>query len=455
MGTTNTIALPSAPSDLVQALTGRGAHIVTGQDVRSAIASISPGLHDGSVASVLLVHGSDHEAELIEVWARSLAPFVSARFVGLGQWESADLCLEVGCSLADLVAALGLEPEDGDGSVTVGADGALDEGEADDGPAGQSAPSSVGPPSEGAPGQPWGTHPDPQRDESPAPFVPPAPDRAGERGTTFRPWGQGPSRGVLPRQADWSRVLFLISGRGGVGRSTMGIAVAERAASHLGRDVVLVDANTGQAGLATNLRAVRSGESSSLPTIADLRAGASVQHVVSGPQAVRRAGGTRVGFASVLAPDPDQATTEACSPDRYQQVIDELAQVSDLIVVDTCVAWQSDPTSITSGLVAPGLRDGASVLVVTDMSPEGVEGARRLVAWATRLAPGRVAGLLNKAPASAVPAVAEASRLFAPAPCLGVIPYSESIAVAAARGRPVGRLTGLAADKVLTHLGVA
>ena len=396
---------------------------------------------------------------MAEVWARSLAEFIPAQFVGIGPWESIKARLEPGCSLADLLTALGLTPEYGDDVVTVGADGTLDSGDIDD--------EAIKPPTvaaddlsqEGVPEakqrSPWGSRIDQGRTE---PYALPAQSHMSEQEKLFSPWGSTrPHEGAFLRYegTDWSRVVFLVSGRGGVGRSLLSIAIAERAASHLGRNAVLVDANVGQAGLATNLRAVKDGSPSALPTIADLRAGASVQHVVSGPDDMRRAGGVRVGFACVLAPDPDQATADACSPDRYRQVIDELAPVSDLIVVDTCVVWQSDPTSITSGLVSPGLRAGASVLVVTDPSLEGVAGAHRLVSWATRLAPGRVAGLLNKAPAFAAPSQVEASRLFSPAPCLGVIPYSESIAVAAVRGHPVGRLTGLAADKVLAHLGIA
>ena len=395
---------------------------------------------------------------MLEVWAGSLSPFVPTRFIGIGQWESAQARLEPGCSLAQLLTELGLDPVDGDEGVSVRADGTLDRPDVEEGGA-ASSPSSASnevPSSERSEQLPWGA--DPVREQT-VQGVEKELEPVGERDAPFSPWGESRTDRGAPRPrldgVDWSRVVFLVSGRGGVGRSLMGIAIAERAAGHLGRNVVLVDANVGQAGLATNLRVVQGGVPSVLPTIADLRAGASVQHVVSGPDQVRRAGGIRVDFACVLAPDPDQATADACSPRCYRQVIDELAPVSDLIVVDTTVAWQSDPTSITTDLVAPGLRSGASILVVTDPSLEGAQGARRLVRWATRLAPGRVAGLLNKAPVSAVPDQAEASKLFAPVPCLAVVPYVESVGVAAARGRPVGRLTGLAADKVLAHLGVA
>ncbi|ARD42457.1 hypothetical protein [Actinomyces gaoshouyii] len=450
------IALPLAPDALVKVLTDRGARLTTGDDVRTAVAAISPLLHGGDVDAVLLVHAGGRETDLVDVWARSLAEFAPARFVGIGKWGPAVTSLEAGCSLTDLLTELGLEPEAGDDTVTVRADGTLDGATADSAPDQTSAAAGEGraeppapdvreaQPETGSPA-PWGAR-GRIRPRPPASSTP-----ALEQPKRSAPWGAS-----RPHEHDWSGVLFLVSGRGGVGRSTMSVAIAERAASHLGRNVVLVDANVGQAGLATNLRAIGDTGASRLPTIADLRTGASVQQVVTGPDDLRRAGGVRIGFACVLAPDPDQATAAACSPDRYRQVIDELTPVSDLVVVDTCVAWQSDPTGITDGLITPGLQAGASILVVTDPSLEGVAGARRLVSWATRLAPGRVSGLLNKVPPSAaVLGPTEASTLFSPAPCLGAVTYSESVAVAAARARPIGRLTALAADKVLTHLGIS
>ena len=105
--------------------------------------------------------------------------------------------------------------------------------------------------------------------------------------------------------------------------------------------------------------------------------------------------------------------------------------------------------------MAPGLRAGASALIVSDASLEGMEGVRRLAKWATRLAPGRVTGLLNMAPVSAVPDEASASKLFKPVPCLAVVPYDESVQVRAAKGQPIHRLPCLAADKILAHLGIA
>lgn len=482
------IALISS-SELVRVLADRGAEVVTGDSAQSAISVITPALRDGTVDAVLLTRPDEHEAGMVNAWARSLASFLPAtRFIGVGDWCAAGAQLEPGCTLERLLDELGLVAVDGDGDVIVAADGGLDRSRVEPVP---DEPEQAPPPRprtsdqerfEQSPGagdtgwRPWGSDPGPDTAENAAwgaggrepgsgagegarPAPAPASGSADEvRGpASFAPWGR--LRDAAPAEAidvsDWSRVVFLVSGRGGVGRSSLAINIAERAAGSLKRDVILIDANIGQGGLATNLRVVRAGAAAALPTIADLGAGANVQQVVCGAGEVRASGGAAISFASVLAPDPDQATPAACSPQRYRRVIDQLAPVSDLLVVDTCVSWQADPTRIASDLVAPGLRAGASVLVVSDASLEGAEGARRLVRWAGRLAPGRVAGLLNMAPASAVPDQATASRLFKPAPCLAVIPYDESVRLRAAAGRPVHRLLGLAADRVLSHLGVA
>lgn len=496
------IALISSP-ELSRALTSRGAEVVTGDSVRSAISAITPRLRDGTIDIVLLVCSDERAASMVDVWARSLASFVPTRFVGVGEWGSAQVSLDPGCSLARLLEELDLEAAAGDEDVTVSVDGGLSRHQPEPG-----ADSAVEIPE--APTWAAGRGQDSQRSEPVHAWMPPtdaateeiprirtqadAPAASSQNGgaqnpdpataeprptpappvettdepvtrasspAAFDPWGAPrprvcapDTRERVPSDSDWSHVIFLVSGRGGVGRSATAINIAEQAADRLKRNVVLVDANVGQGGLATNLRVARGGAPSTLPTIADLVAGASVQRIVSGSEAVRGAGGASVAFASVLAPDPDQATPEASSPQHYRRVIDLLAPVSDLLVVDTCVSWQRDPTGIASGLIAPGLRAGANALVVTDASLEGMDGARRLVRWATRLAPGRVAGLLNMSPASAAPDLAAAGKLFNPVPCLAVVPYDETVRLRAAKGQPVHRLLSLAADKVLAHLGI-
>lgn len=466
------IALTAGVSELSEVLESRGAEVVTGDGdgVQSAISAITPGLRDGTVDVVLLVCSDEQAVGMVGVWARSMALFAPAtRFVGLGDWEGVQARVEPGCSLARLLGELGLGTREGDGQVTVRADGSLVRPRAEpvsevvSAPSGEPGESSAARspgdgPEPGSSSGAWGSsrtsspalwggpEPGPGREASPSGTGPEAgPEPAALSGAV--PWGGGQVR-------DWGNVLFVLSGRGGVGRSSMAINLAEQAA-RAGRNVVLVDANVGQGGLATNLRVVRDGAASALPTIADLVAGAGVQQAVAGPKAVRSAGGADISFASVLAPDPDQATPEASSPQCYRRVVDRLVPLADLVVVDTCVSWVRDPTGIAPDLVAPGLRAGASALVVSDASLEGVNGVRRLVGWATRLAPGRVTGLLNMVPASAVPDQASASKLFRPVPCLAVVPYDESVRLRAARGVPVHRLLGLAADKVLAHLGVA
>lgn len=468
------IIASTALSELTQVLTARGAEVVTGDSVQSAISAITPKLRDGTVDAVLLICPDESARGTINIWARSMASFVSTRFVGVGDWEAAQVNLKPGCDLTRLLNELSLDAANGDERVTVSVAGELTRPHVESSERESSLASSASRFDREQPQHPgtssaWGSSPAPGKQTSwgrhrdPAPVDMPAREAASALDAetvdslppVVLPWGGATQAHEGRIDSDWGNVVFLISGRGGVGRSTMAISIAEQAAGRLGRNVVLVDANIGQGGLATNLRVARDGAPSTLPTIADLVAGASTQQAVAGPKAVRASGGAAVNFASVLAPDPDQATPEASSPQHYRQVIDSLASVSDLVVVDTCVSWQKDPTGIASNLVAPGLRAGASALIVSDASLEGMEGVRRLAKWATRLAPGRVTGLLNMAPVSAVPDEASASKLFKPVPCLAVVPYDESVQVRAAKGQPIHRLPCLAADKILAHLGIA
>ena len=473
---------------MARVLEARGAQVVAGddpEDLKASAGAVAAAVRSGDVDGVLLLAPDETSAGMLQTWLRTVSAGSSVKFVGVGRWEGA-VSLEPGCSLADVLEALGLEPLAGDADAVVEADGRVHGhvvvggpgGEEQEGPVGPWGASDPGRLVSGEAGRPgWrpgrpveskGRQGSKDFFSSPwsaavarcEPAVAPAPASAAAQvtaapadGTRSRAgWGNVglPGSRALDEahaDSDWGNVVFLVAGRGGVGRTSLGINIAEQAVRRHDKNVVLVDA---AGGLAPALKVMRDGATCPPPTIGDLAAGASAQQVVSGPEDIRRAGGAAVSFASVFAPDPEQPRPEAS---RYLRVIDLLAPLSDLVVVDTPVIRERN--GLATGLLAPGLRAGASALVLSDASLEGVDSVCRLVPWLQRLAPGRVTGVLSIMPVSALPDQAVAGKLIAPVPCLAVVPYDESVRLRAAKGQPVHRLLGAAASKVLAHLGVA
>ena len=87
------------------------------------------------------------------------------------------------------------------------------------------------------------------------------------RGPAPRPQPR-PGHRVNDRRAD---VLFVFSGKGGVGKTSVALGLAERAGQHL--RVVLVDANRGQGDIRTYLRLGRSTPADRLGGRRDRRPG--------------------------------------------------------------------------------------------------------------------------------------------------------------------------------------
>ena len=112
-----------------------------------------------------------------------------------------------------------------------------------------------------------------------------------------------PGHRVHDRRGD---VLFVFSGKGGVGKTSVALALAERAGSHL--RVVLVDANRGQGDIRTYLRLGRS----TLPTIWAAAATGDPARAIVPPEklfAARHRQLQELHFAVVMAPQGDPTRT--------------------------------------------------------------------------------------------------------------------------------------------------
>ena len=208
-----------------------------------------------------------------------------------------------------------------------------------------------------------------------------------------RPAGPGPR--VPDRPGD---VVFVFSGKGGVGKTTLALGLAQRAGRHL--QVVLVDANRGQGDVRTYLRL----GGSALPTIWAAAASGDPARAVLPPGEVNAARHRRLQelrFGLVMAPHGDQVDPTTVTPAVYRAVLAAAQAVADLVVVDTQIVEDGvDTTGLIDGLLIPALRDGGWALAVADTFSAGLTNTLQRVraVHAAGIPPDRLMSALCRVP---------------------------------------------------------
>lgn len=219
---------------------------------------------------------------------------------------------------------------------------------------------------------PDGAHQIDDGDFRTAPATSPAPEddffaRRAENSSRRHPSPSTPRHS--PRR-DLGRVILSASGKGGVGKSSSGIAMAE-IASREGLRVVVVDANRGQADLRKYLRL---GDAP-LRTAYDAYVTGDPAQAILTPDDyghLRRAARLDVpDFAIVLGPPRDQADPRLVSAAVYGSIIDHARSIADLVIVDTQII-EAHRTDLWDDLFLPLLRTDAWMLAITDESTPGV-----------------------------------------------------------------------------------
>lgn len=224
------------------------------------------------------------------------------------------------------------------------------------------------PPPEYAPQQP---QPQPQV-RQPAVHHPPVVEQPAPRvpATTRRPVASG--RRLAP-------LVVSLAAKAGVGKSTLAISLAQRAATRggLGR-VVVVDANRGQGDVRKYLRVGQAR----LPSVYDSAMSGDPRTAIITParlNAERDPSLPEVGIAVALAPPRNQADPEVVSAEVYRSVIDAARSAADLVVVDTQIVEAHDTSGIIDGVVIPLLSTpNAWGLGVADDSRPGLD---NLLGW--------------------------------------------------------------------------
>ena len=167
-----------------------------------------------------------------------------------------------------------------------------------------------------------------------------------------------------------AKVIISFAGKGGVGKTSCALAMAQRA-SEAGLRAAVVDMNRGQGDVRTFLRLANPN----LPSIYNASISGLMEDAVLSPQQIndsRRPDLPKLGFALVLAPPPELADPRVVTADIYRKIIEFLKIKVDLVIVDTQIAEAHDTTGLIENLVIPSLIDGAWGLGVTDMSSAGL-----------------------------------------------------------------------------------
>lgn len=195
------------------------------------------------------------------------------------------------------------------------------------------------------------------RAQSPAP----APIPATAHAAAYPPPGFS---GSGPR----ATTVLVAAGKGGVGKTTSAIMLAELAARR-GLRAVLVDTNRGQADVRKYLKL----SSAALPTVLDgvqdpQAAILMPAQFAAARQQLRLDG---LNFAVALGPPPDYAAPAYVPAWAYSRVIATAQMMADIVIVDTQII-EAARTDLWNEMLIPLLLSGGWLVGITDASSPGV-----------------------------------------------------------------------------------
>ncbi|MCG7308280.1 hypothetical protein [Brachybacterium sp. ACRRE] len=179
------------------------------------------------------------------------------------------------------------------------------------------------------------------------------------------------------RSAPLGIALETFAGKGGVGKSTVSLCIAQAAAEVGGLSVCLIDANRGQGDLGLYLRVRKSD----LPSIYNAVTIGDLPAAILSPEQIasaRNGSGDKISFSFVQAPRPLPGgevshEIQAVRPEHYAELIRIARERFDLVIVDTQITEGLDTSGVIDDVIGPVLSHGGYGLGIAEFSTTGVE----------------------------------------------------------------------------------
>lgn len=264
--------------------------------------------------------------------------------------------------------------------------------------------------------------------------------------------------GRTPFSDVFASVLIIGAGKGGVGKTSLSIATAQRAAL-AGYKVILIDSNRGQAGTGIRLRLRKSN----LPTIADAAHSGNMADALVTPKQINqvRSGANleEIKFGVIQAPPPSQASRRLVTNELYAKAIAFAKQKADLVIIDTQIAeaMAAADDTIYREVLVPTLRANdpnspTAMLMLTEHGRESYNhlGDRVLELHKAGVQRNRVMMLLNTAPPEQPMTNLKQLGFDDYGEWVGVVDYDPRLMQTFNSGRTGAELDGL--SSVLDHL---
>ena len=183
------------------------------------------------------------------------------------------------------------------------------------------------------------------------------------------------TRAPTPMNERRAKVVCVFAGKGGVGKSTSMLSLAERAATVVpGLRVIAVDANRGQGDVRTFLKL----DDAALPSIYDATVSRNpdvFRDVLINPKRLSnsRIDRTPLHVGVILSPEKDQSDPSVVTSQVYARAIEYARTKADLVFVDTQIIESFDTSGLIDNVIVPLLLDGAWGLGLSDTSTPGVQ----------------------------------------------------------------------------------